>query len=104
MKTKLVNENYKENYTDNLLINRGILADNLQKFYHPNVQLLQSPEAFKNIAQGLNLILKHISQQSNIAIVVDSDVDGFTSAAIIYQWQRTQLQALSYYLQPLSYV
>ena len=86
MKTKLVNENYKENYTDNLLINRGILADDLQKFYHPNVQLLQSPEAFKNIAQGLNLILKHISQQSNIAIVVDSDVDGFTSAAIIYQY------------------
>lgn len=86
MKTKLVNENHKENYTDNLLINRGISKEDLQSFYNPTVNLLQEPEAFKNIAQGFNLILKHISKQSNVAIVVDSDVDGFTSAAIIYQY------------------
>lgn len=86
MKTKLANENYKTNYTDNLLINRGISEENLQKFYNPDVSLLQEPEVFKNIAQGFNLVLEHISKQSNVAIVVDSDVDGFTSAAIIYQY------------------
>lgn len=86
MKIKLANENYKTNYTDNLLINRGISEENLQKFYNPDVSLLQEPEVFKNIAQGFNLVLEHISKQSNVAIVVDSDVDGFTSAAIIYQY------------------
>ena len=86
MKCKLVNENYRSNYTNELLISRGLLSKNLEKFYNPTIELLQEPTALKNIADGVNMLLKHISNFSSIAIVVDSDVDGFTSSAILYQY------------------
>lgn len=86
MKCKIVNENYKSNYTDKLLVSRGLSPDNLEKFYNPTIDLLQAPAALTNIAQGVNMLLKHIAEPSNIAIVVDSDVDGFTSSAILYQY------------------
>lgn len=86
MKCKLVNENYRSNYTNELLISRGLSSENLEKFYNPTIGLLQEPTALKNIADGVNMLLKHISNFSSIAIVVDSDVDGFTSSAILYQY------------------
>ena len=86
MKCKLVNENYRSNYTNELLISRGLSSENLEKFYNPTIELLQEPTALKNIADGVNMLLKHISNFSSIAIVVDSDVDGFTSSAILYQY------------------
>lgn len=86
MKCKLVNENYKSNYTDELLVSRGLSPNDLEKFYNPTIELLQEPTALTNIANGVNMLLKHISEPNNIAIVVDSDVDGFTSSAILYQY------------------
>ena len=86
MKCKLVNENYRSNYTNELLISRGLSSEDLEKFYNPTIELLQEPTALKNIADGVNMLLKHISNFSSIAIVVDSDVDGFTSSAILYQY------------------
>lgn len=86
MKCKLVNENYKSNYTDELLVSRGLSPNDLEKFYNPTSDLLQEPAALTNIANGANMLLKHIAEPTNIAIVVDSDVDGFTSSAILYQY------------------
>ena len=86
MKCKLVNENYKSNYTDELLVSRGLSPNDLEKFYNPTSDLLQEPTALTNIAKGVNMLLKHIAEPTNIAIVVDSDVDGFTSSAILYQY------------------
>ena len=40
----------------------------------------------KNYTKGKNLLLHHINNNSDIAILVDSDQDGYASAAIIYQW------------------
>ena len=85
MKCKLVNENFKNDYTNKLLISRGVSSNDLEKFYNPTSELLESPELLTNIGQGVNLLVKHLPQ-SNIAIVVDSDVDGFTSSAIMYQY------------------
>ena len=88
MKCKLVNENFKDNYTKKLLCSRGLLENELNSFYNPESSLVQSPQAFENIAEGAALLSKHLNQLSNLALVVDSDVDGFTSSAIIYQYLK----------------
>ena len=87
MKVKLVNENYTSNYLKNLLAARGVT--DIKEFLDPSIQQLNSPELFDNIAEGAHL-LKEILQKpdSQILIVVDCDVDGYTSAAIIYQYIR----------------
>lgn len=42
----------------------------------------------ENIEEAVSCYLNHISKHSNIAVLVDDDVDGFTSAACIYMYTK----------------
>lgn len=85
MKTKLVNENFKENYLSNLLVARGV--EDVEKYINPTSDYLLDPSLLKNIAIASALYLRVVLQpRSRILLIVDPDVDGFTSAAIIYQY------------------
>ena len=85
MKVNLVNENFKENYLYNLLAARGVT--NIELYLNPNESCLNDPSLFDNIKEGVELLDSVLNKEnSNILLVVDCDVDGFTSAAIIYQY------------------
>lgn len=84
MKCKLANENFRDNYTYNLLKSRGV--NDVEDFLNPKDTVLQNPEDFENIKAGADLLLDVISKNGKILIVVDSDNDGFTSSTIIYQY------------------
>ena len=86
MKYKLVNENFKNNYGEQLLRSRGV--ENVQLFLNPDISCLQEPEALNNIEIGAELLHNVLMMKGNILLVVDSDCDGFTSAAIMYQYIR----------------
>lgn len=59
-----------------------------------------SPFLLNNIKEGLYLLKKHLN--SSIQIVVDSDVDGYTSAAIMYSFlKKLNPEAdIEYYIHP----
>lgn len=85
MKVNLVNENYTENYLDNLLRARGVT--DIDKYKNPSSICLNDPSLLDNIDTGaiwFNEIVK--KQESKILLIVDCDVDGFTSSAIMYQY------------------
>lgn len=83
MKVKLINENFKENYLSNLLHARGI--KDIEQYLNPTEDCLNSPSLLNNIEKGYSLLKQILNKEnSNILIVVDCDVDGFTSAAIIW--------------------
>ena len=84
MKYTLVNENFKTNYGENLLHSRGVEDVNL--FLNPTSECIQDPINLSNIHEGATLLINVINTNGRILIVVDSDTDGFTSAAIIYQY------------------
>lgn len=86
MQVKLVNENFRFNYVDNLLHARGI--ENIKEYLAPTPSALQDPADLENIEAGAQLYMNHIGLNHKILIVVDSDNDGFTSAAIIYQYTK----------------
>lgn len=89
MKTRLVNENFQSNYIDNLLVARGV--SDLDKFMDPTIDCLQSPNDLKNIGMAAALYLRIVLAEapySRVLIIVDSDCDGYTSAAIIYQYTK----------------
>ena len=86
MKTRLVNENFKERYTEQLLMSRGI-AD-VSKYYEPTEEALQSPCDLENIGEAAMLLEEVIKSGEKILIVVDSDNDGFTSATIMYNYLK----------------
>lgn len=84
MKYRLVNENFKSNYGENLLKARGV--EDVSLFLNPTEECLQDPINLVNIEQGAQLLINTVNNKGKILIVVDSDTDGFTSAAIIYQY------------------
>lgn len=91
MKCKLVNKDIRKNYTNELLMERGLSPEELDYFLNvPDDSALQSPLDLNYIEQAGALfeMMTIATNTQTIAVVVDSDVDGFTSAAIFIQYLR----------------
>lgn len=101
MKVKLANENFTSEYGKNLLLSRGV--SNISSFMCPTMDDIQSYKGLSNIERGLSVIDKMIIDHpdgARIGIVVDCDVDGYTSSAILYQYllQIEPKFKLTYYI------
>ena len=90
MKIKLINENYDSDYVANLLRARGV--KDVDAYFNPTRDYLQEPTDLKNIrlaaALYTRIVLNDKPPYSRVLIVVDSDNDGYTSAAIMYQYTK----------------
>lgn len=87
MKVNLINENFDSNYLANLLRARGVV--NVEDFLQPTDKYLLSPQLLDNINQGSLWLEETLNKEnSKILIVVDCDVDGFTSGAIMWNYIR----------------
>ena len=69
MKCRLVNENFKKDYVNNLLHARGI--QDVERYYNSDSSCLQDPDYLENIAAGAELLNKTIEHEGNILIIVD---------------------------------
>lgn len=68
-----------------VLHNRGI--DDYKRYMNLTDSELHSPYLLKHIETAANMLLYHITRDTSVVtILVDCDVDGFTSAAIIYNY------------------
>ena len=83
MKVKLINNPINSDYGRNLLRERGIT--DVEKFLNPDESCLQDWRDLDNIERGVELIA-NLAPDAKIGIIVDCDVDGFTSATIIGQY------------------
>ena len=91
MKCKLVNKDIRQNYVKELLMERGLSEKELNYFLEVNDDsALQDPINLDYIADAANMFhtMVDLANTDTICIVVDSDVDGFTSAAIFIQYLR----------------
>ena len=99
MKVKLINKEITSNFIPELLKERGI--NDVEHFLNPTEQDLQTFKDLINIDKGVKLIaeLQPRAEYIKIGLIVDSDVDGFTSSAIIYQYlQRLGFRDITYYI------
>ena len=99
MKINLVNENFTSDYLANLLHTRGV--ENVEDFLNPPASYLSDPELLDNIKQGAKWLEETLNKEnSKILIVVDCDVDGFTSGAIVWNYIHAiaPMQELSFIL------
>lgn len=88
MKVKLENENFQSNYLTNLLTARGVT--DLNAYLEPTAANLNEPHLLNNIEQGKKWLEETLRKSnSEILLVVDCDVDGYTSAAIIYLYIKS---------------
>ena len=85
MKVRLKNENIKKDYGHELLKLRGV--KDVDEFLAPTFNDVQSCYDLDNINAGVELI-KKLNKNSTVGLVVDCDVDGYTSATIIYKFLK----------------
>lgn len=74
------------NILDTLLLNRGV--KNPSKFLNLSGDVIEDFNNFDNIMLGGYILLEHIEKNNKIAILVDNDLDGFTSASTIYNYLK----------------
>lgn len=104
MKYQLI-ENSKNdinNFLETVLENRNI--KDIDAFRKSNTELLEH-NTFKdldNIEDGVKLLIQHMNAHSNITLIVDPDVDGITSSAILYNYLKKTFQDISF-ITPISH-
>ena len=80
----------KENFLKELLIDRQLIPANDEdyqaRYFSPKKDNLEDFALLDNIVAGAECLEKHIKNKSRIYLVVDSDIDGFTSSAILYNY------------------
>ena len=73
-----------DNPKQTILLNRGI--ENWKQYLNLNEDCIHDFNLLKNIDKAVSCFVKHIENKSRIHIIVDSDVDGYTSASMVYRY------------------
>ena len=73
-----------DNPKQTILLNRGI--ENWKRYLNLNEDCIHDFNLLKNIDKAVSCFIKHIENKSRIHIIVDSDVDGYTSASMVYRY------------------
>lgn len=86
MKYTIKKKNYNDELTDmalcDLLTDRGV--EEPEKWLNPNYSFEHSPFLFGEMKKSLGLLRQTLKNpEAVISVVVDSDLDGYTSGAII---------------------
>lgn len=71
---------------NDILTLKGI--KDINSFLHPTIKNTESELLFDNIEEARDVFVKHVENKSIIDLLVDCDVDGFTSASNIYQYTK----------------
>lgn len=79
------NEEYS--IQEQILVNRGIKYEDIEHYLNVTEEDNLGPKLLNNIDQAANILVKHIEKENNvIKVQVDSDCDGYTSAALLLNY------------------
>ena len=78
----------KDEYTvvERVFAARGIDPQNVQHYLHTSVDDIPDPKTIARIEEGVKMLISHIANEDKIFIQVDSDCDGYTSAALLINY------------------
>lgn len=71
---------------EQVLFNRGIDPENVEHYLNTTDEDILNPQMIMNIAEGAKVLVKHIAQGDKVLIQIDSDCDGYTSAAALINY------------------
>lgn len=71
---------------EQVFVNRGIPADEVTHYLNTSVADVIDPATITNIEAGAKMLVSHIAQGNKVLIQIDSDCDGFTSAAVLINY------------------
>lgn len=93
MKYKLRNDYQPLNVDtclEEILTLRGVKVEDLEAFMLPSKEDELDPHLLDNIDEAADLYLWHLKKGGKICYIVDSDCDGYTSSAILWNYTKKQ--------------
>lgn len=85
---KIINDDAIET----ILRNRGLNSDKVEAILNANIKNYESEENYKNIDRAYECLMDCIKNECKISLIVDSDNDGYCSAAILYTFIYNYLE------------
>lgn len=89
MKIKLINApDFSLSATEQVLINRGISYDKIHHYLNTTDNDINPPEALGETAlkHAARILIQTIQNDDRVLVIIDSDCDGFTSAAVLINY------------------
>ena len=86
MKYELISKQTEPTMIEQVLLNRGIKRENIEHFLNLSDADIIAPNRVANIEDGVKMLMKHIANNSLVYVPIDSDCDGFTSAALFINY------------------
>lgn len=71
---------------EQVLVNRGIPYDQINHYLNTTDNDILDPLLIPHLDEGAKMLIRHISQNDKVLIQVDSDCDGYTSAALLINY------------------
>ena len=71
---------------EQVLANRGIAPENVEHYLNTSDQDILDPKLIANMREGAQMLIKHIAQNDKVLVQIDSDCDGYTSAATLINY------------------
>ena len=71
---------------EQVLANRGISPENVEHYLHTTDADILNPNMIMNMREGAVMLVTHISQNDKVLVQIDSDCDGYTSAAALINY------------------
>lgn len=65
---------------------RGIAPEDINKYITTPDECVLNPDMIANMKEGVAMLVKHIQDGKNALMIVDCDVDGYTSAALLLNY------------------
>ena len=93
MKYKLINEDIKnKGLLEVIYGNRGITVEQAERLLNANSSEYLNPFMIFNMDKATSFFKEVYKEDLVIGLLVDEDVDGFTSSAVLYQWLINDLK------------
>ena len=86
MRYELISPQTEPTMIEQVLLNRGIRRENIEHFLNLSDDDIINPNRVANIEDGVKMLMKHISNNNLVYLPIDSDCDGFTSAALFINY------------------
>ena len=67
-------------------MNRGLAQEDVYHYLNTTQDDILDPKTIMNMREGAQMLVKHISADETVFIQVDSDCDGYTSAALLINY------------------
>ena len=71
---------------EQVLLNRGIAPENVEHYLHTTDADILAPSLIMNMREGAQMLITHVAQNDKVLIQIDSDCDGYTSAAALINY------------------